>query len=274
MLSFFVWPRLIKPMAFGRHFGSRKVTVMAASLPVTLHGLHKVWSLNDELKEHCKANGLKALIQTFHPKQAIAKKDVWHAVRNRDTVQPIIFFMRRGGLLKTPYLDDLEYEIAAFGVLIQGKQIDADTLGQIKQDQEVDLHCVATSIKKILSFLRSKFLRNNTPRDRGWEEDMHQTFLLYVCLSISYRPRRVKTINNNDQKNVVICGIQVCLYMVWTSIRCLQDHDLRDLLFGYGDKDTFLHTRVAHVTAVKPLFLSSSNKNFENRSILLLSHAK
>lgn len=179
---------------------ARKITVMA---PVSLHGLHKVWTLNDELTDHCKANGVRTLIQTYHPKQAIAKKDVWHAVHNRDTVQPIIFFMRRAALLKTPYLDDLVDEVAAFAALIQGKQLDADTLAQIKQDQEVDLHCVASSIKKILSFLRNRFLRSNTPRDPGVGGRHGLSNFSSICLSFHFLPAIIQkiVITAYDQKN-------------------------------------------------------------------------
>ena len=137
-------------------------------MPAALHGLAKFWYNDDLVKEAVECDGLGAMIKTSKDK-GMAKKDSWHAIQNGRTVAPVILLMKDQRKLKVPYLPDIEKQVAIFAILISQQPVNRDTLNQVKNEKEVDLHLVSASIKKILGFLRTRFLKKHNPRDRGFE---------------------------------------------------------------------------------------------------------
>ena len=134
-------------------------------MPASLYGLSKYWYTNESFKEVVSSRGIQAMVVT-ESKGGLAKKDPWHAVNNHELVEPIIYLMKNQGLISTPYLPDIEKEVLTFLVLIAKKPVNDDTMGSMKALHDVDIHLVSTSIKKIMGFLRKRYLATNIPRDR------------------------------------------------------------------------------------------------------------
>ena len=137
---------------------------MAAVAP--LHGLAKIWLLDADLKQSVQKSGLHGLVQKAVKDQMIAKYDEWHAVSNPKLIMPVIHMMRYAHLLRTPHLENLAHEVAVFALLFQDKAINAENLETTHKQFEVEVHCVSSSIKKILGFLRQRYLKGRVPRDR------------------------------------------------------------------------------------------------------------
>ena len=131
----------------------------------SLRCVSKVWFTNEEIKGRLMEKGLKGLIMTEKPGQAVAAKNDWHAV-NKSVIAPVIEAMREAHRLKTPSMNELESELSTLGVFIQDQPVNCETLEATKLRWGVEIHVAAASIKKILSYLRRKFLLPHVPRDR------------------------------------------------------------------------------------------------------------
>lgn len=149
-------------------------------MPANLHGLARHWYHDEDLKACTQTSGLLAMVSKQVRGQALAKKDKWHAIHNRELVKPIVDMMRDQHLLKTPYLKDLDLQVAIFSLMINSKPVNDEHIEQTLADQEVEIHLGSSSIKKILGFLRKKYLAPHTPRDMGFENGcvMLRVFLL------------------------------------------------------------------------------------------------
>lgn len=134
--------------------------------PVGLHGLAKLWYRDEWLVERVSNYGLSGMVVTYYKDQKIAKRDEWHALRNCHLVVPIMEMMRDCHLLQTPYVQHISHQVAVFAVLFDKKPFSDQTVAETKLALEIDIHCVTSSIKKILSFTRRKFLLPHTSRDR------------------------------------------------------------------------------------------------------------
>lgn len=133
-------------------------------MPASLYGFAKYWYTNENLKEVVSSRGVQAMVAT-ESKGGLAKKDPWHAVNNYELVEPIIYLMKNQRLISTPDLPAIEKEVTTFLVLVSKKPVNDDTLGSIKAMHEVDVHFASSSIKKIMGFLRKRYLATNVPRD-------------------------------------------------------------------------------------------------------------
>eukprot|EP00438_Fugacium_kawagutii_P014307 Skav224019 [mRNA] locus=scaffold3238:48745:49179:- [translate_table: standard] len=135
-------------------------------MPASLHGLAKFWFLDETVKGSVEQGGLGALVRTS-TKGGLAMKDEWHAIENFRVVEPVIILMRDQHSCKTPSLPEIERQVSILGCLISGQPVNDQTVKQIQFQNEVDLHLAAASIKKIMSYLRGRFLCKSVPRDMG-----------------------------------------------------------------------------------------------------------
>ena len=133
---------------------------------VSLHGLAKHWFRDPWMLDRVKSYGLSGMMVTYYKDQKMAKKDEWHALHNGHLVVPVMHMMRDGHLLRTPYVDQITHQVAVFAVLFDDKPFSDEAVAEAKLALEVDIHCITSSIKKIISFTRRKFLLPHTPRDR------------------------------------------------------------------------------------------------------------
>lgn len=150
------------------------------AMPANLNGLAKHWYHDEDLRARSQTSGLLAMVLKQVRGQALARRDKWHAIHNREFVKPIIVMMRDQHLLKTPYLKDLDLQVAIFSLMINGKPVHQEHIEYALADNEVEIHLNSSSIKKILGFLRKKYLAPHTPRDMGFENGcvMLRVFLL------------------------------------------------------------------------------------------------
>ena len=138
------------------------------NMPASLKGLAKYWYYDEVVKGRVQQDGFSGLVQKEVKGQALVKKDAWHAVHNRALVTPIIFMMKNQHLLKTPYLRDLDYQVATLTVLLEEKPVRKDHIEHALCAYEIDIHLTSSSIKKILGFLRKKYLAPHVPWDMGF----------------------------------------------------------------------------------------------------------
>ena len=131
-----------------------------------LRHMSKFWWSDELLKDRLKKEGIRGLVSCKNPGQTMAAKDDWHVLTNRRALVPVIKEMRQQHTLKTPYLEEIEAEVAVLGVLLQNKAPNPETLAECKMAYEVDIHVTSASLKKPLSHLRRKFLLPHVPRDR------------------------------------------------------------------------------------------------------------
>ena len=132
----------------------------------SLRCLAKYWWTDGLLQRRLKEDGLKGLVVTA-PGKGMASKDDYHVVQNRRTLEPIIRMMREQHMLKTPYLQELEDEVASLALVLHGKPLNPENLAQMHLHYEVDIHVICSSIKRMLSFLRRRLLLWCTARDIG-----------------------------------------------------------------------------------------------------------
>lgn len=135
-------------------------------MSANLNGVGKKWFLNEGVKNRVLENGVKALMMCQKPGQLVTQKDDWHALRNLDALEPIITAMRSQNLLKTPYMEELEKQVVTLALLAEGKDINAESFAEIQLRLEMEIHIACSSIKKVLSHLRRKYLLPHVPRDR------------------------------------------------------------------------------------------------------------
>ena len=100
--------------------------------------------------------------------QAVVTKDQQHAIWNSDVLIPIMENMAAHHLIKAPDMPTIEAQVHILLLLHQKKGFNAHDLPPIEDKYEVPIHLVATSIKKLICFLRNKFVKMHKPRDRVW----------------------------------------------------------------------------------------------------------
>lgn len=137
-------------------------------MPASLYGLAKYWFVNENLKAAVDQEGIRGLVVTAS-KGGLAKKDPWHAINNCELVEPVIMLMKDQHKIQSPYLNEIEHQVATFLCLMAKKPINDETLGAMKNIHEVDIHLTSSSLKKILVFLRKRVVQTNVPRDTGFE---------------------------------------------------------------------------------------------------------
>lgn len=142
------------------------VLASVAAMPAALHGLAKYWFLDEVVKGLVEQGGLGALVKTS-TKGGLAMKDEWHAIENWGVLEPLIILMRDQHLCKTPNLPDIKRQVSILAVLISNQPVNDHTVKQMIFQHEVEIHMASASIKKIVGYLRGRFLLQTTPRDTG-----------------------------------------------------------------------------------------------------------
>ena len=128
----------------------------------------KAWYLDAELKKKLgMAGGIASLVIT-KGSNAIIVQDRWHAVVNRRVLLPVMDAMRVQHKIKTPSLKALEDQVWILEMLFKGLSLNVSGgLPPPPEELVVPIHCVASSIKKLISFTRRMKLRSHTPQDQG-----------------------------------------------------------------------------------------------------------
>lgn len=131
-----------------------------------LGGVAKRWFLDAELqKKMALAGGIGGCVIT-KGSNAIVLQDRWHAVVNRKLIEPGMDAMRVQHIMKTPAMGALEEQVFILHLLFNGVALNvAAGLPTPPPDMAVPIHCAATSIKKLVSFVRRMRLRQHTPQD-------------------------------------------------------------------------------------------------------------
>lgn len=132
-----------------------------------LCGVAKSWFYNDVIKSRLEDGGIGSIVMTGK-NQAIVTKDQQHAVWNSDVLIPIMQNMAANHLIKAPDMPTIQAQVHILLLLHQKKGFNAFDLPPIEDKYEVPIHLVATSIKKLICFVRNKFLKMHKPRDRVW----------------------------------------------------------------------------------------------------------
>ena len=131
-----------------------------------LYGVAKHWWLVPSIQERLKEGGIGAFVVTNNS-QPLASKDVPHALWNKEILVPIMENMRYNHLIKTPDMGTIQDQVWILQLLFSKQGFDAYNLPPIPEEFEVPVHLAVISIKKLVSYVRSKFVRSHTPRDRG-----------------------------------------------------------------------------------------------------------
>lgn len=155
-----------------------------------LAGLAKLWFADDGIKSRVQKEGIGSLVVVAGGKP-IVTKDQTHALTNKEVLIPIMQSMRQQHLIKTPHMKYIENEVHTLYLLSKDEDFDVQgKLPPIDDVLEIPIHLVVTNIKKLVCFVRSKRLRNHTPRDRVYKYN-------WQCLLLRLFP-----IMTNDQKKI------------------------------------------------------------------------
>lgn len=134
-----------------------------------LYGVAKRWWTTESIKtrlQEGKEGGIENLV-ILSKGAPIVSKDVVHALWNADVLIPIMENMRASHLIKTPDMPTITTQVHILHLLCLGQGLDANNLPQMNDDLELKIHLVVSSIKKLMCFVRDKFIRRNKPRDTG-----------------------------------------------------------------------------------------------------------
>ena len=140
---------------------------MVAGNQASLHGIAKEWFTNPQILARLEEGGIGSIVITMK-NQAIAAKDQKHALWNSDILIPIMQNMAAHHFIKAPDMNTIQDQVHILNLLYLERGFDARDLPPIDEIYEAPIHLVVTSIKKLVCFVRSKFLRPHKPRDRGW----------------------------------------------------------------------------------------------------------
>ena len=150
-----------------------------------LRGVAKRWFSNDAIKSRLEEGGIGSIIVTAKS-NPIAGRDQKHSIWNSDILIPIMENMASNHLIKTPDMPTIEAQVHILNLLHLKKAFDANDLPPIDDLYEVPIHLVVTSIKKMVGFVRSKFLRLHKPRDSGWVKEREKKrgyeFFIFACM--------------------------------------------------------------------------------------------
>lgn len=131
-----------------------------------LFGVAKRWWMADSIKNRLEEGGIENLV--IIPKgKPIVSKDVTHALLNADVLIPIMENMRASHMIKTPDMPTITTQVHILHLISLGRGLDANNLPQMNDELELQIHLVVSSIKKLMCFVRDKFIRRNKPRDLG-----------------------------------------------------------------------------------------------------------
>lgn len=130
--------------------------------------VHKAWFGDETIRARLEERGIGHLVVTAQNKPLVAK-DVPHALWNLEVLVPIMHNMKQHHLIKTPDMATIESQVLALYLMWEGQTFDINKLPPVPEEVEIPIHLVVTSIKKLVSFVRSKFLRPHTPRDQGFQ---------------------------------------------------------------------------------------------------------
>ena len=142
-----------------------------------LYGIAKHWWMAPSIQERLKEGGIGAMVVTNNS-QPLASKDVRHALWNKDILVPIIENMRYHHLIKTPDMGTIQNQVWILQLLFAKQGFDAYNLPPIPEELEVPVHLSVISIKKLVSYVRAKFVRSHTPRDKG--SFLHACFHFFI----------------------------------------------------------------------------------------------
>ena len=132
-----------------------------------LYGVAKRWWGTDSIKNRLEEGGIDNLVIISKGKP-ISPKDVTHALWNADVLIPIMENMKSNHLIKTPDMPTITTQVHILHLISLGRGLDANNLPQMNDELELQIHLVVSSIKKLMCFVRDKFIRRNKPRDTGW----------------------------------------------------------------------------------------------------------
>ena len=134
-----------------------------------LAGLAKLWLADSSIKSRVQQEGIGSLVVVAGGKPLVTKNQV-HALNNKEVLFPVMQRMRQQNLIKTPHMKYIEKEVHILYLLSKDETFDVlGKLPPIDDVLEVPIHLVVTNIKKLVCFVRTKRLRNHTPRDRGYK---------------------------------------------------------------------------------------------------------
>jgi len=134
-----------------------------------LFGLAKLWFADRSIKSRVQQEGIGSLVVVAGGKPLVVK-DQLHALSNKEVLIPIMHSMRQCHLIKTPHMKHIEKQVHILYLLSKDEAFDVlGKLPPIDDVLEIPIHLVVTNIKKLVCFVRTKRLRNHTPRDRGYK---------------------------------------------------------------------------------------------------------
>ncbi len=143
-----------------------------------LAGLGKLWLADSSIKSRVQQEGIGSLVVVPGGKPLVTKNQV-NALNNKEVLFPVMQSMRQQHLIKTPHMKYIEKEVHILYLLSKDETFHVlGKLPPIDDVLEVPIHLVVTNIKKLVSFVRTKRLRNHTPRDRGYKIQLDN-----VCFS-------------------------------------------------------------------------------------------
>ena len=148
-----------------------------------LAGVGKLWWQNPSIQSRLdQFGGIDGLV-IKRQGLAVAAKDRWHPLVNRDVLEPIFAAMFRDRLIKTPAMDPITAQVHILDLHWQHSQnkgakeakieIDETNLPPIPEEKELKYHLAVASIKGMVLFVRKHRLRPHVPRDTGFKNDEH-----------------------------------------------------------------------------------------------------
>ena len=150
------------------------------SLPIAmskLAGVGKLWWQNPSIQSRLNQfGGIDGLV-TKREGLALAAKDRWHCLINRDILEPVFAAMFNDRLIKTPSMEPITVQVHVLDLLWQNSKtkgekipIDETNLPPIPEEKELTYHLAVASIKGLVLFVRKHRLRPHVPRDTGWKK--------------------------------------------------------------------------------------------------------
>ena len=193
----FCWKLLGVPFRANR---LKKKTFCCLAM-ANLYGVAKHWWMEPSIQERVKEGGIGAIVVTNNT-QPLASKDVRHALWNREVLIPIMENMRYHHLIKTPDMGTIQDQVWNIHLLSTKQGFDAHNLPPIPEELEVPVHLSVISIKKLVSYVRAKYIRPHMPRDKG--SFLHACFHFFMWLSIMQF--------KSDHNFQVSPGTTVCIF--------------------------------------------------------------
>ena len=139
-----------------------------------LAGVANQWWQNPSIRSRLNQYGGIDGLVVKREGLALAAKDRWHALINKEVLEPIFAAMFRDRLIKTPSMDPIAVQVQVLDLLWQNETtkgekipIDEKNLPSIPEEKELKYHLAVASIKGLVLFARKHRLRPHTPRDTG-----------------------------------------------------------------------------------------------------------